>query len=360
LKSICFFNSNKAWGGGERWVADNARTAVEHGYDVNVVTNAHSALADRLERLGTVAIHRQAISNLSFLNPLAVSALVGFFKKTRPQGVILSLPNDLKVGGMAAKLAGVPTIIYRRGIALPVRDSALNRYYFKSVMTAFMCNSEETKRLALEANPGLMEESRIVVNYNGVDVPSPDAGSSAPMLPKKEGTVVLGNAGRLTRQKGQGMLLESFAKLRQRGHNVRLVIAGIGELETELKARAQVLGIAEDVTFVGFVESMPAFYNSIDILAHSALWEGFGYVIAEAMAHKKPVVAFDTSSNPELIDHGVTGLLARAEDVADFTDQLETMIKAPGSMGAMGAAGYARVERMFSTEKAFRRLVSML
>ena len=105
---------------------------------------------------------------------------------------------------------------------------------------------------------------------------------------------------------------------------------------------------------------MPAFYNSIDILAHSALWEGFGYVIAEAMAHRKPVVGFDVSSNPELIEEGVTGLLATAGDVDSFTDRLEHMITQPASLKKMGHAGRDRVEQMFSTEKAFQRLVAML
>ena len=360
VKSICFFNSNKAWGGGERWVTDNALAAAERGYAVTVATNAESALADRLEADGRVQVHRQAISNLSLLNPATLSALVHFFRETAPRGVVLSLPNDLKAGGVAAKLAGVPTIIYRRGIALPVRDTALNRYLFGSVITAFMCNSEETKRLALKHNPDLIDPARIVVNYNGVDLPPADAANAAPLYPRDDNAIVLGNAGRLTRQKGQDMLLRAVAELRQRGRNVRLIIAGIGELEAELKDLAGSLGIARHVEFAGFVESMPAFYNSIDILAHSALWEGFGYVLAEAMAHKKPVVAFDVSSNPELIENGVTGLLARAEDVTDFTDQLESLITKPDALQAMGAAGRDRVEQLFSTEKAFERLVSML
>lgn len=360
MKSICFFNSNKAWGGGERWVSDNALAAADHGYDVTVASNAESALADRLEMDGRVRVRRYAISNLSLLNPFTMSTLVRFFKKTAPQGVILSLPNDLKAGGVAAKLAGVPTIIYRRGIALPVRDTVLNRYLFGSVITAFMCNSEETKRLALKNNPGLVDAARIKVNYNGVNLPVADAVEAAPLYPRTDDAIVLGNAGRLTRQKGQAMLLEAVAELRKRGHNVRLVMAGIGELEAELKSLAKSLDIADHVTFAGFVTSMPAFYNSIDILAHSALWEGFGYVLAEAMAHKKPIVAFNTSSNPELIEDGVTGLLAKAEDTTDFTDRLECLIKRPDTLRTMGAAGRDRVERLFSTERAFERLVSIL
>lgn len=360
MKSICFFNSNKAWGGGERWVTDNALTAAERGYAVTAVTNADSALADRLEADGRIRVHRQGVSNLSFLNPLTVRKLTRFFRKTAPDGVVLSLPNDMKAGGIAARLAGVPAIIYRRGIALPVRNTALNRYLFGSVITAFMCNSEETRRLALKDNPHLIDPSRIVVNYNGVDLPAPGAETVPPLYPRRDDSVVLGNAGRLTGQKGQAMLLDVVAELKQRGHKVRLIIAGIGELEAELKQRAESLGITPEVEFAGFVESMPAFYNSIDILAHTALWEGFGYVIAEAMAHGKPVAAFDVSSNPELIEDGVTGLLARPGNIADFTDRLEQMMEHPAALEDMGRAGCSRVDRLFSKERAFERLAAML
>ena len=49
--------------------------------------------------------------------------------------------------------------------------------------------------------------------------------------------------------------------------------------------------------------------NSLDIYVHSAHWEGFGFVLTEAMAARKAVVAFDISSNPEIVKHEVTGYL---------------------------------------------------
>lgn len=359
MKSICFFNTNKAWGGGERWVYDNALTALRKGYDVRVVTNVKSALGDRLENETDLQVHRQNVSNLSFLNPLTLLSIRSYFMRTRPDALVMSLPSDMKVGGMAARMAGVPTIIYRRGIALPVRNTALNRFLFGSVITHFMCNSEETRRLALKENPDLIPAERVSVNYNGVDVRPEETAAIAPAYQRQGDEIIIGNAGRLTEQKRQDLLLEAVARLKSRGHSVKLLLAGVGELEDALKQQMQTLGLQDDVVFLGFVKAMPALYNAMDFMAHTAHWEGFGYVLAESMAAGKPVVGFNVSSNPELIKDGETGYLVDVDDLEGFVDRMETLVVDAGLRHRMGEAGRQRVDALFSSDRAFERLIAL-
>ncbi|WP_285907081.1 glycosyltransferase [Pseudodesulfovibrio pelocollis] len=360
MKRVCFFNTSQSWGGGERWVRDTALMARRAGYEVHVVTNTHSALADRLEKHDTIRPHRCTIANLSFLNPFTLASFVRYFKKNRISTVILSLPTDAKVGGIAARLAGVESIIYRRGIALPVHDTGLNRLLFRSVLTHFICNSQETRRLALRDNPDLIPPERVTVIPNGLDREQLIDRHAAPLYAGRGEDAVIGHAGRLTEQKGQHLLLEAVHLLGERGHNVTLLVAGEGELMDSLLAHADQLGLGERVRFLGFVESMESFYNSIDFLAHPALWEGFGYVIAESMARGKPVVAFDLSSNPELIRDGQTGLLARPGDVADFADKLEAMIVDPALRRDMGERGKQHIREGFTLEVAFEKLAPLI
>ena len=359
MKSICFFNTNKAWGGGERWVYDNALTALRKGYDVRVVTNVKSALGDRLENETDLRVHRQNVSNLSFLNPLTLLSIRSYFTRTRPDALVMSLPSDMKVGGMAARMAEVPTIIYRRGIALPVRNTALNRFLFGSVITHFMCNSEETRRLALKENPDLIPAERVSVNYNGVDVRPEETAAIAPAYQRQGDEIIIGNAGRLTEQKRQDLLLEAVARLKSRGHNVKLLLAGVGELEEVLKQQVQTLGLQDDVVFLGFVKAMPALYNAMDFMAHTAHWEGFGYVLAESMAAGKPVVGFNVSSNPELIKDGETGYLVDVDDLEGFVDRMETLVVDADLRHRMGEAGRQRVDALFSSDRAFERLIAL-
>ena len=69
--------------------------------------------------------------------------------------------------------------------------------------------------------------------------------------------------------------------------------------------------------------------DSIDIFLLTSRWEGFGFVLAEAMAAAKPIVAFDISSNPELVSHGVNGYLAEPFDTGKFTYYLTELINNP-------------------------------
>lgn len=360
LKPICFFNSNKSWGGGESWVYENCTRAHRAGLNVHVVVNETSALGDKLEAETDIRVYRHCVSNLSFLNPFTLSKFKSFFQHNSIDSVIFSLPSDIKAGGIAARLAGVRNVVYRRGIALPIRDTALNRFLFKHIITKFICNSRETLRLALRENSALIERERTVIIYNGFNLESYDSQDDALTYERAEGEIVLGNSGRLTAQKGQRMSLDALKQLLERGHNVRLLVAGTGELETDLKDYAASIGVAEQTEFLGFVESMKGFYSSIDMLVHTALWEGFGYVLVEAMATHKPVVAFNVSSNPEVIADGVTGLLAPSNDVAGLADRVEDLILHPEKRKKLGNNGRERVVAEFESERAFQRLLLCL
>ena len=84
--------------------------------------------------------------------------------------IIINLSSDLKVAGIAAKLAGVRNIIYRRGSAIAIRDTWLNRFLYREVVTEIIANSEETARTILQNNQKLVPEEKIKVIYNGIDL----------------------------------------------------------------------------------------------------------------------------------------------------------------------------------------------
>ena len=93
------------------------------------------------------------------------------------------------------------------------------------------------------------------------------------------------------------------------------MIAGEGKLKESLLQKSVEEGVAEQLRFLGFVDNMPQFLHSIDIFLLPSHWEGFGYVIAEAMYCEKPVVAFNVSSNPEIVSNNETGFLVEHGDV---------------------------------------------
>ena len=110
---------------------------------------------------------------------------------------------------------------------------------------------------------------------------------------------VIVNVGRLTKQKGQWILLEAFAKLNNPEYN--LIILGVGEKEEELKQLSKTLKIADKVYFLGFKSNPFKYLYNSDIFVLSSLWEGFGNVIVEAMRCELPIVSSDCPSGPREI-----------------------------------------------------------
>jgi glycosyltransferase involved in cell wall biosynthesis len=355
-KCICFFNSNKAWGGGEKWHFENALLARDKGYKVCVVANRESALADRLKGQPGIELLRIAIGNLSFLNPITLLRLNRFYRTQSVEAVIMALPSDMKAGGIAAKFAGVRDIIYRRGIAVPVRNGVLNRLLFKHAITKLIVNSDETKNCVLAHNAGMIEPSRIHLVHCGFDVAAFDALPGQPLVERRPGEILIGNAGRLTPQKGQMLLVDMAAELKQQSIPFRILIAGIGEIEAELKAYARERGVEDVVEFLGFVADMKSFHQTIDIFALTSLWEGFCYVQVEAMVLKRPVVAWNVSSIPEVVIDGETGYLCPVQDTKAFAARLLTLMQDEALRTRLGENGRARVIAHFEMQKTFADL----
>ncbi len=356
---VCFFNSNMEWGGGELWHLDSARGLLERGHDIVVAAHRRGVLYGRLKEWG-IPRRGVVISNSSFLNPLKILTLKDFFAGSDVDAVILNLPADLKAAGIAARLAGVEKIIYRRGIALPVRNTMLNRLLYGRIITRLLVNSKETKRMVLRNNSRLMDSGRIELIYNGIDLSRFGTSEVDPLYRGKNDEIVLGSAGRLTEQKNHRFLLRLAARLRDRGMKFRLLIAGQGELEDELKKYAARLNIIENIVFQGFIEDMRRFMKSIDIFLFPSLWEGFGYALAEAMAAGKPIVAFNTSSNPELVENGVNGYLVDVGAVEAFADKTEILASDGDLREEMGMKGLERVRRDFTRNGMIDRLEAIL
>jgi len=358
-KSLCFFNTNIPWGGGEHWHFESALLARDKGYRVCVVAGKGSILAQRLEGQRGVTLFALNLGALAFLNPFAMLRLVSLFRQQQVDAVLLCLPRDVKAGGVAAKLAGVRDIIYRRGIAVPVRNSLFNRLLFRHVLTKLIVNSEETRRCVLRGNQNLLSQEHIHLIYNGFDVTAFDARKSTALVQRRPGEIVIGTAGRLTAQKGQHLLLEAAALLRAKAPPFRVLIAGTGEREAELKAQVERLGLQNHVEFLGFVTDMKAFHQSLDIFALPSLWEGFGFVLTEAMTMGLPVAAFDVSSVPEVVVANETGLLC-PPDAGLLAHNLLRLMQDQRLRKALGTQGRARVLAHYEVHKTFADLEACL
>jgi glycosyltransferase involved in cell wall biosynthesis len=172
---------------------------------------------------------------------------------------------------------------------------------------------------------------------------------------------VVACAARLFRGKGQEVLIQAIASIKDRVPGVRLLIIGRDDRQAmrtsfmdELKRLAGDLGVAEHVIFTGYREDMPALFAASDVFALPSFEEPFGLVFAEAMAMKKPVVALDAGGAPEVVEHGRSGLLSAPHDAAGLDRNLLTLLLDPDLRARMGEYGRRKVEADFTLARLGR------
>lgn len=151
-------------------------------------------------------------------------------------------------------------------------------------------------------------EGKVTRIPGGVDlerfVPHADRSALRAELGVSPDEAVLLTARRLVPRMGLHNLLEAFAGVRRVNAAARLIVAGSGRLEDELRRRASELGVSEHVRFAGFVsdDELVKLYQAADLFVLPTIaFEGFGMVTLEALACGTPAVGTPTGATPEIL-----------------------------------------------------------
>jgi len=353
MENVCFFNSTMFWGGGEKAHLEYAENFRKAGYKVWLVCSPGSVLAKKAEEKQLNCYHIK-IGKLSFLNTFKKKKLFQFFKKKNIDTVFLNAPNDMKVGGPAAKKAGVKNIVYMRGLAVPVKNSFLNRYLLSKVITHPVPNSFDTRKTFLTHLRPLINERNVPVVYRGINFKEWDERPVKPLNFRDNNEIILGNVGRLVPQKGQKYLIDLANILRSKNLKFKIIIAGSGPLENELKSLIIENNLENHVELAGFQSDVKSFLNGIDIFVFTSLWEGFGNAMVEAMAEQKVPVAFNRTSNPEIINDGKNGFLIDSENMNVFAEKILFLANNPDKRKQMAINARESVIKKFSLDKIIK------
>lgn len=162
---------------------------------------------------------------------------------------------------------------------------------------------------------------------------------------------VIAAAGRFVPEKGFDLLIDAFARIAPENPRWRLVIYGDGPERAALESQAAATGVADRVALPGAVKDLPAHLARASVFALPSRTEGFGNVLAEAMAVGRPVAAFDCPTGPgELVRDGETGILVPAADRAALAAALRRLISDGALRARLGAAA-AEAMRAFRPER---------
>ncbi len=194
-----------------------------------------------------------------------------------------------------------------------------------------------------EARFGLAPGEGIVIP-NGVDPVGGVAPADGWVAPTG-GRPFLLALGRVVEKKGFDLLLAAYAAIDPARRTADVVIAGTGPALEVLVARADELGIAERVHFVGRLsrDEVAAAMAAAALFVMPSRLEPFGIVVLEAWRAGTAVVATNRGGPPEFVVNGRDGVLVDPFDTANFAAALEVLLAEPEHRGAIARAGRARV-----------------
>ncbi len=170
--------------------------------------------------------------------------------------------------------------------------------------------------------------------------------------------ILVACVGRLVSEKGQRLLIEAAAAIRNAGADIELKFAGDGPERASLEGLAAELGIAPHVEFLGALAhtAVDELLRRSDIFCLPSFAEGVPIVLMEAMAMELPVIASRVAGIPELIDDRVSGRLVAPGSLSDLTDVLSQLVRDPGERQRLGKAARRQVVSKFELRANASRL----
>lgn len=351
-------------GGAERTTIDIAAALAQAGF-LPLVASRGGRMVDELREVGAewiaLPVHAKAPQTL-VTNVLRLRNLILL---RNVQLVHARSRAPAWSGLLAARLTGVPFVTTYHGIYNA--KSGIKRFY-NSVMArgdVVIANSEWTA--AHIGREYRFVPKRLVVIPRGVDFAHFDpAHVSTERVQKlraewsvKPNDIVILLPGRLTRWKGQAILIEAIAQLLLSNPigNLRVVLAGDAQgrssYESELARLIQANSLGDIVAIAGHVSDMPAAYLAADIVVSASTDpEAFGRVAAEAGAMERPVIAPNHGGAREIVIPGQSGYLFAPGSVAELAKALQQLLgETDATLRAMGAAARAHISARYTVER---------
>jgi glycosyltransferase involved in cell wall biosynthesis len=255
-----------------------------------------------------------------------------------------------------------PVLVVNRGVSFPLDPFAALKYRIRLDAVVTVC--EDIKRVVV-ASAGV-PPSKVHVVYAGVDLSRFDPSRADGAKVRREWGI--GSGEKLVVQvgardwKGWQDLLSAAAIAAGKHPELRTAIVACKDdaEKARVLAFARAKGIERRVLAVGFRTDMPDVLAAADVVLDLS-YEGLGITgtVREAMALGKPVIASAAGGNPELVEHGVSGLLVPPRDPVATAAAIETLLADPDLSLRLGSAGRNRVAEGFSTEVRLDRIEAL-
>lgn len=361
-KKILYVITKSVWGGAQRYVFDLATNLPKDGFDVAVAFGGNGILFEKLADAGIRTLQINGLErDISFVSEIrAALNLLKIFFKEKPNIIHL---NSTKAGALGAPLAflfKLATLNFKPKVVFTVHGWGFKEdrpvlFRFAIFLTSLISSLFQDRLIIINHSDfknakKFIPQKKLSLIHNGIAridfLPTKEARNK---FPNKNNDIIVGTVAELTKNKGLIHLINAIDKINteHKISNVKCFIVGDGEDKEKLQNKINSLGLQNKIILTGFVANAASCINGFDIFVLPSVKEGLPYTIMEAMAAGKPVIATNVGGIPDLINHGVNGLISRPKDPADLAKKLQYFIDNGQERLAMGIAAQKTAETRF-------------
>jgi glycosyltransferase involved in cell wall biosynthesis len=302
-----------------------------------------------------------------------IKRLARILREHRPRVLHLNFTGMLSFYPWLAKLLGVERVLFTdqssRAVGyVPSRATAFQRALSRLVnqpISAMIAVSGFGYRCLTALD--IFSHDRITLIYNAVDIDRAALGcQSAGRFRRRYSipadSLLVVQVSWMIPEKGIDDFLEAAKRVADVEPKAHFLLAGDGSYQSQFQDKAWALGLCDRVTFTGLMEDPLAegLFAAADVVCQVSRWEEvFGWVIAEAMASGKPVVATRVGGIPELVEHRTTGFLVDRGDVLAISNRILELLRDPALGKRMGEAGLRAARLKFNLQVNVSQLLKL-
>ncbi len=315
---ILYIITKSNWGGAQRYVYDLATALPRNQFEVAVVVGNNGLLVDRLRsahiRVISIAHLQRDISLVKDLKVLR--ELYRIFKKELPHIVHLNSSKIGGLGGIAARFAHIPCIIFTaHGWAFNEKRPFWQRIllYISYIITIILTDKTICVSNAVfhDMHNAPIISNKLKIIPLGINSPVYKTREEARRLlfPNNTKRRWIGIVSELHPTKCIEDAIAAIEKLRKHYPNILLLVAGNGKYRTFLEKEIMRRNVSKNVRLLGFIPEVATYMKAFDIFVFPSHTEALGYALLEAGAAALPVIATRVGGIPEVITNDTSGIL---------------------------------------------------
>jgi len=344
-------------GGAGNYLLNFLQSFDRGSFSASVAIPKGGMLKDRILKLGIEVHELDRLRPKSFDIPV-IKPLARLIRETQPD--IVHTHGALS-GRIAGKRCGKHVVFTRhsgfesnrfftRGVGKALFKLINKRYADRIIATSYLCRDDLV-------NCGVPESSIDVILNGAPPIAKLDKLQRDQMRLERGFTAdefITGIVARIEPYKGQMFVIEAARILKDEGRKLKIIVAGTGSYEVEVRQRAQELELDDMVFFAGFVHDVAPLLNMLDVQINASYIETTSLSLLEGMSIGLPAVASNESGNPWVIEDGVNGLLFKSRDSISLAASIARLHDSSDLCAKLSAGAYEVYNSSFTSERFVR------